>query len=146
MSTLYQYAIGSGWNLPSGSLTNMELLTGVELPPRTAPVNPFPITNPVLSGSSQSQGRIDHVWEFSYMSYDALDTFIDTFLVSSGTLYENRQVTINTRRRDRGNTTYARYNAYVHYPKAQDDYDIPASGGDKVENLRIRFTDLQELS
>lgn len=146
MATLYQYSIGSGHNLPLGSLTNIELLVGFELPAKTAPVNPFPVENFVLSGNAQSQGRLDHVWEFTYLKYTALDTFIDNYLVSSGTLYSSRPVTIYTRKRDRGENSYGRYNAYVHYPRPNQDYDVDDNPSDKVLNVRIRFTGLEELS
>lgn len=110
----YSYAIGSGWNVALASLTNLENLSqfvvrGNPVPVSTQPVNLFPIVRVAGSGKPKGYGRVDHAWTWSVLPQAAIQYLEDTFF-SSGTVV-SAQVTINTRRQNRG--TYTRYNAYA---------------------------------
>lgn len=136
MQPRYQFAIASGWNVALASLTNVEALlypyTKPRLiPPKTQPINLFPVRTVLFSGRPRGDGRVDHVWVFDVLPAAALQYLVATFY--SNATVVSAQVTINTRRQELGLTTYSRYNAYA-------ELFVP---GDSMRYDRKFFRDVQ---
>jgi hypothetical protein len=137
MTPTYNYGIAIGWNIPDGSLTNVETLLGY--PPRTQPVNEYPIRRVTLDQNVQDNGATNHEWPFEEgIPIAAIKTIEDTFY--GGGTVSNANVTIRTRRHNRGE--YARYNAVATLPKAPEDYEYDRG---MARNLRWKFRDLTRL-
>jgi len=127
----YSYAIAAGWNVALVSLTNVETLLGV--PPRTQPINRYPVREKVLSQREYGHGARFHVWEFDEGIKKAkLEILEDTYL-TSGTVV-SAQVTIYTR--EHIQNTYTRWNAWLYLPLVNQDYTLDRG---LCRNLRVRF-------
>lgn len=139
--TLYDYRIATGHNVALGSLTVVSSISQFRhVAPISQPVPPFPQRVMLLSGRQVGYGRIDHEWVFPILPPAALDKLIDDYLVTSSAVVASKAVTIYTRLHDR--LTYARYNAYLLYPRSGEDYRYE---NQYIRDLRLKFTDLEAL-
>lgn len=136
----YLYAIAPGHNVALVSLANIENISAfrkghVALPPKSQPVDVFPVRRKTLSGKTWGGGVPDHQWTWDVLPVAALEYLEDTYL--SGAAVASAPVTINTRRHDQG--VYTRYNAYITLPQPSVDY---AYRQGKVLGLTLTFTHL----
>lgn len=145
---IYSYAIAPTHNVALGSLTNVENISAIGRPPKSQPVQKFPVRKVTYGGKTRGSGRVDHVWTFDSVTPEALDYIVDTYLTSSGTVLASAPVTIYTRQQNAGTAVYGRFNAYITYPESGGDDE---SGGDyeyyfrRIRNLKVRFTHLVEI-
>lgn len=119
----YSYMIGSGWNLPLGSLTNVELIK----PPAERyfyPPSSFGSYDPggaytQLDGVTNYRGYASVVWDWrgqpgGWITYGQVEYFKTTFL--NGSL--SGKVTIYTKTAT--HNVYERYNAIATITKLPD--------------------------
>lgn len=142
---LYDYRIATGHDVALGSLDNIEdvflsvLNRRILLPPKTQPVNPYPIQTPLGSGRVSGHGTVTHIWHWDIFPYACLKKLLDDYLTTSGTVVNSKACTIYTR--DHPLETYRRYNAYIVKPIPGDDFTWDRK---HIFNLNLRFNDLRE--
>lgn len=142
----YSYAIATGHDVALVSLTNFEDIPelkygGRNLPPKTQPVDTFPVRTRLMNGRVRGDGMINQVLTWRVLPIAGLKTLIDDYLVTGGNVVVSKACTLYTRLHDRD--TYKRYNAYIVYPKPNEDYTYDRL---HVFDLQLRFTNLEVLA
>ena len=142
----YSYAIATGHNVSLGSLTNFEDIPelafgGRNLPPRSQPVDTFPVRTLLMNGRVRGDGMINQVLTWDVLPVLGLKALIDDYLTTGGAVVVSKPCTLYTRLHDLD--TYKRYNAYIVYPQPNEDYNYDRT---YVFNLNLQFTDLQVLA
>lgn len=142
MQPLLDYRIASGAAVALVSLQNIE--TAIypftrprRLPPRTSPVNLYPVRKVTISGREYGDGNVSHIWEWDVLPLTALN-FIQTTYVGASAV--SAAVTIYTRLHDA--QTYVRYSAFIVRPVPGVDYTIRQT---RAIGLQLRFTSLIAL-
>ena len=124
-----QYSLAGTFNR-SGSLSNVEGTT--TFPPRA---NALPLGSErilTIDGSQQVNGAQIVTWQWGFLARSKLNSLVTGYL--GGWDVSSAPVTMVTRKRD---GTFGTFNAYMHLPNADEDYEEPALG--TLANLRIRF-------
>ena len=136
----YRIAVGSSVAL--GSLTNVEDLLWpytkpLSLPPRSQPVDLYPVRTVLGSGRVRGDGTINHAWEWTGIKQAAVQYLLHTYLFASSV---STAVTIYTRLHSTG--SYARYNAYAILPVPGQDLEYIRQN---TYRMTLRFSDLVAL-
>ena len=111
-----------------------------QLYPNAQPVEPFPVRRKTLDSYERGDGELTVVWNFAKLPLAALYYVIDTYLVTSTVEVDSKAITIYTLKR--APDVYLRYNAYLAYPKAGDDYRIE---GNAALDVKFRFNGLEAI-
>lgn len=115
----YDYRWANGHDVALANLSNVEdylypYTKPRRIPPRSQPVDPFPVETELMDQSVRGDGAISHLWLIVLPV--AAYHFILTDKFSNGTVKSVSQ-TIYTRRHDL--ETYARYNCYLVQPSVK---------------------------
>ena len=127
--TFAPFAIAGTFNF-SASLVNIETIT--TFPPRATPLPLGSVDRVTLDGKLHVAGAQVVEWQFGYLAKSKLNSIVTTYI--GGWDIASNDVTIVTLKRDE---TYGTFNARLHLPQRDKDYDQPTSG--TVANLRLRF-------
>lgn len=124
-----QYALAGTFNR-SGSLSNVE---GTLIYPPRANAVPLGTERLVmLDSSAQVNGAQVVTWQYGFLARSRLNSLVVGYLGSWD--IPSAPVTMVTRKRD---GTFGTFNAMMHLPLADEDYDEPALG--TFTNVRIPF-------
>ena len=139
----YSYSIAVGSSVALASLSNIEdvLLPYTQprrIPPRSQPVNLYPIRTILGSGRERGDGTVFHAWEWDALPAQAVNYLLYSYLFSGGVV--STAVTIYTRRHE--TNSYVRYNANAVLPVPGQDLEHLRNG---VCRVTLRFNDLVVL-
>lgn len=124
-----QYALAGTFNR-SGSLSNVE--GTLVYPPRA---NAVPLGSErivTLDGAQQVNGAQIVEWRYGFLPKSRLNALVIGYIGSWD--IPSAPVTMVTRKRD---GSFGTFNAHMHLPLADEDYDEPALG--TLTNVRIPF-------
>lgn len=122
---IYEYAWAIGTDVALMSLTNVETdlspytPSSLSIPaPKAQPPNFYPNRTVALDGTVVGDGLATLEWVFDALPVAAFQYIVTTYMTAGG----STAMTINTRLRDVGESTYGRYNCNLEYPLPGEDY------------------------
>jgi hypothetical protein len=143
----YDYRIAMGFNVPLGSMTNVETLLspyqGLYPSAPTSPqLNRYPVRDMTGAGYERGDGRLDHPWNWRVWLRATMDYVVTNWFTVSGVIVVSRPMTIYTPLHDR-NGVYVRCNAYGTLFVPDDDGAFRLK---RFDDPQLRFTKLIPLA